>query len=316
MRAVRLADQPMVMRVDGRGDLIDFVGCHVADLKPLIADHGLVLLRGFDVLDGNGLDRVMTLLFGRSMDYLFRSTPRTAVGGRVFTATEYPNNHAIPMHSELSYHRDWPRYLIFGCVQPAARGGQTPIADLGAVTQRLGNQRVARFAERQVLYVRNYGHNVDLPWQTVFQTDDRGEVERYCATYGITCEWREDGLRTRHIAQGVVSPIKGGAPVWFNQAHLFHLSALPEEVREALVELFGHDSLPRHAFYGDGEPIADLEIAAINDAFDAERFSFDWQAGDALLVDNMRFAHGRMPYEGKRRVLVAMASPFSEAAAV
>jgi alpha-ketoglutarate-dependent taurine dioxygenase len=249
------------------------------------------------------------------MDYLFRSTPRTAVGGRVFTATEYPRNHALPMHSELSYHRDWPIHLIFGCVQAAEQGGETPVADLRSVTRRLGAQRVARFADRKVMYVRNYGHSVDLPWEVVFQTDDRSEVERYCRSYGIEWEWLDEGrLRTRHVSQGVATRVGDDHAVWFNQAHLFHVSALPEDVREALVELFGEQELPRHAYFGDGEPIADEEIAAVNAAFDAERIYFQWRPGDALLVDNMRFAHGRMPFEGARRVLVAMASPFSEAA--
>jgi len=315
MQIVRLDDRSLIPVVEAKGELAEFAATRATEIKAVMAEHGVLLLRGFNVLDGGGLGDVMTALFGRSMDYLFRSTPRTAVGGRVFTATEYPRNHAIPMHSELSYHRDWPMHLIFGCVQAAEQGGETPIADLRAVTRRLGAERVARFAERRVLYVRNYGHNVDLPWQVVFQTDDQSEVERYCKGYGIDWEWLGEGqLRTRHVSQGVATRPGDHEPVWFNQAHLFHVSALPEDVREALIELFGEDGLPRHAYYGDGERIADDEIAAVNAAFDAERVYFHWQPGDALLVDNMRFAHGRMPYEGKRRVLVAMASPFSETA--
>ena len=32
-----------------------------------------------------------------------------------------------------------------------------------------------------------------------------------------------------------------------------------------------------------------------------------WQAGDLMLVDNVRTAHGREEFEGPREVLVAMA---------
>ena len=33
-----------------------------------------------------------------------------------------------------------------------------------------------------------------------------------------------------------------------------------------------------------------------------------WQAGDLMLVDNVRTAHGRERFEGPREVLVAMAT--------
>jgi alpha-ketoglutarate-dependent taurine dioxygenase len=32
----------------------------------------------------------------------------------------------------------------------------------------------------------------------------------------------------------------------------------------------------------------------------------DWQVGDVLLIDNVAVAHGRRPFTGDRRILVAM----------
>ena len=34
-----------------------------------------------------------------------------------------------------------------------------------------------------------------------------------------------------------------------------------------------------------------------------------WQAGDLLLVDNVRTAHSREPYEGPREMLAGLAEP-------
>ena len=34
-----------------------------------------------------------------------------------------------------------------------------------------------------------------------------------------------------------------------------------------------------------------------------------WQAGDLMLVDNIRTAHSGEPYEGPREILVGMAEP-------
>jgi alpha-ketoglutarate-dependent taurine dioxygenase len=33
----------------------------------------------------------------------------------------------------------------------------------------------------------------------------------------------------------------------------------------------------------------------------------NWRVGDVLILDNMRFAHGRAPFTGRRRLHVAMA---------
>ncbi|CAL9395764.1 hypothetical protein SUDANB6_01355 [Streptomyces sp. enrichment culture] len=32
----------------------------------------------------------------------------------------------------------------------------------------------------------------------------------------------------------------------------------------------------------------------------------DWREGDILVIDNVLTAHGRRPFEGTRRILVAM----------
>ena len=33
---------------------------------------------------------------------------------------------------------------------------------------------------------------------------------------------------------------------------------------------------------------------------------FDWQRGDVVMLDNMLAAHARDPFEGERRIVVAM----------
>ncbi len=45
----------------------------------------------------------------------------------------------------------------------------------------------------------------------------------------------------------------------------------------------------------------------INEVYEANTAREPWQAGDLMLVDNVRTAHGREHFEGPREVLVAMA---------
>ncbi|MBT0772977.1 TauD/TfdA family dioxygenase [Kineosporia sp. J2-2] len=269
--------------------------------------NGAVLLRGFRPLDSEGLSALASAMSGELLDYTNRSTPRTRVSGRVFTSTEYPADQTIPMHNEMSYADSWPDTLFFASVVPAAEGGETPLADSSRVYDRIPAETRGRFERDGVMYVRNFGSGLDLSWQEAFQTQDRSELEAYCKEHGIQTEWMDDDrLRTRHVVQASVISHRTGRKVWFNQAHLFHVSSLPSHVEHELRESFSEDELPRNALYGDGTPLAADDLGAIRSAYAAEEVATRWQAGDVMIVDNEQFAHGRRPYAGARSLLVAM----------
>lgn len=281
-------------------------------LQALLTRAGGVLFRGFGATEAEFADVVGVLC--EPLPYVYRSTPRTEVGERIYTATEYPAAREIPMHCENAYQRDWPLRLFFFCDRTARRGGETPLADVARVTDALDPALVYRFARKRVMYVRNYRPGLDLPWQTVFQTDERSEVERYCVAHDIAWEWLEgDVLRTRQVCDALATHPVTGRQLWFNQAHLFHVSSLPAPVRDAMLAVYPSDELPRHALFGDGSPIDEADLEGVRAAFAAHTVTFPWHTGDVLILDNMAFAHGRRPFEGERRVLVAMGDAFSRA---
>ncbi|MEO6919219.1 MAG: TauD/TfdA family dioxygenase [Collimonas sp.] len=250
--------------------------------------------------------------------YEYASTPRSQVEGAVYTSTEYPPHRSIPLHNEQSYTREWPLRIWFHCVLAARSGGATPIADSRAVYRGLSPALVERFARRELLYVRNFGQGLDLPWEQTFGSDDPRVVERYCAARGIDCTWRdgEDGellLRTRERCQAVARHPRTGDMVWFNQLNLFHLSALDEDMQETLIDAVGLENVPRNVYYGDGEAIEAEALAEIRSVLDQQRIVFPWLSGDVLMLDNMLTAHARDPFEGPRKVVVAMAQSYSEA---
>lgn len=73
-----------------------------------------------------------------------------------------------------------------------------------------------------------------------------------------------------------------------------------------MLSLFGEQRLPRNVYYGDGTSIEDSVIAEINEVYHQAETSFPWQQGDILMLDNMLAAHGRYPYVGQRKIVVAM----------
>ncbi|KQU66153.1 MULTISPECIES: TauD/TfdA family dioxygenase [unclassified Rhizobacter] len=288
--------------------LLDAVAALRGDIDALLARIGGVLLRGFEVPDVDTF-RAFAASFGHPLlAYEFGSTPRSAVGGGVYTSTEYPAHQHIPLHNEQAYTREWPMKIWFHCVTAAPEGGETPIADSRAIWRQMPDAIRRRFAPG-VLYVRNYGE-FDVPWQQVFNTDRRDEVEAWCTRSGVRFEWKPDGnLRTTQRCQATAVHPRSGETVWFNQAHLFHVSNLPPEVRESLEELLGADQMPRTACFADGSAIPDAMLDEVRAVLQAQTVSFRWQPGDVLMLDNMLAAHARAPFKGPRKVVVAMAEP-------
>jgi alpha-ketoglutarate-dependent taurine dioxygenase len=281
-----------------------------AGVEQALATQGAVLFRGFPVGGASDFQRFIQQLTPSLLDYDFGSTPRSRLHDRIYTSTEYPAHQSIPLHNEQSYTTEWPLKLWFHCERPAEQGGSTPLADSGEVLRLIPARIRERFVAKRVMYLRNYGTGLDVPWQQVFGTGDRAAVERYCRNGGIACEWNAEGeLRTRQVCQAVAAHPRTGELVWFNQAHLFHISSLPPAARQALTAAFADDELPRHALYGDGSPIEESVLDEIRSVYRRLTVEFSWQRGDVLLVDNMKVAHGRTPYQGARKVLVAMAEP-------
>src|SRR5258708_3637801 len=250
---------------DSVTDLASYLESRREHIDLMLGDAGAVLFRGFPVRTAEDFQVAVRTSSPELLSYTYRSSPRTREIAGVYTSTEYPSAEEIPMHNENSYAHAWPLRIWFYCPQPATAGGATPIADSRSVARRLDPALVKRFADLGVMYVRNYRKGVDLPWQEVFQTDDKAEVQRFCDEAHITCEWRGEELRTRQVCQGVTTHPRTGAVAWFNQAHLFHPTALREKVRKTLFDLFGQEGLPRYACYGDASPIADEDLAAIRD---------------------------------------------------
>jgi alpha-ketoglutarate-dependent taurine dioxygenase len=273
-----------------------------------LLEHGAILFRDFNIEEISQFEQFARAISGELLDYRERAAPRKEVGARVYTSTEFPPDQSIPLHHEMSYSHNWPAKIWFFCAQPAQQGGSTPIADDREVFELIDQKIKERFMEKKVMYVRNYGEGLDLSWQEAFQTDDRSVVEEYCRNAQTQFEWRDGNrLRTRQIRQVTVKHPKTGEIVWFNHAHMFHISNLTAEVRDALLSEFKDDEIPRNAFYGDGSPIESSVLDEIRSVYRRSAVIFPWRQRDILMLDNFLASHGREPFVGPRKILVAMA---------
>jgi hypothetical protein len=288
--------------------LPDWTRAHRAQLDSLMVRHKALLFRGFCVDTVNDFQAFLAALGANLLEYSERSTPRSTVQDRVYTSTEYPKSDEIPMHNENSYSLVWPRRIGFCCLLPAVEGGATPIADSRMVYEGIDASIRQSFVDKKVMYVRNYGLGVDLTWQDAFQTEEREKVEKYCRDFELAYEWFDDGagLHTEQVRPAALRFLPTGETVWFNQAHLFHISSLPPALRLALCDVFPPHRLPRNSCYGDGSPIDETALDEIRRVYKDAQLLIEWTRGDVLLLDNLFYAHGRLPFKGDRKVVVAM----------
>lgn len=271
-----------------------------------IQKNGAILFRGFNIDSSEKFEQVIETFSAKPLlSYEFRSTPRKSVGRNVYTSTEYPSDQYIPIHSEFSYTRHWPSHIYFCCLKAATYKGYTPIADNREVYALIPKDIREEFEAKGVRYLRNYG-DMDLSVEEVFGSIDKQQVENICEKYGILFQWKGDHLNTWQDCQATTEHPGSGEKLWFNQAHLFHVSSRGEEIMEALISEFGMNSLPRHATFSDGGEIPLAYLDVIRDCYKKSSIEFPWQEGDVLILDNMLIGHGRSDFEGDRKVIVGM----------
>ncbi|MEH2065254.1 MAG: TauD/TfdA family dioxygenase [Nostoc sp.] len=281
-------------------------------IKSYLLKHGGILFRNFHLLDLVEFEKFIQTVSGELSEYVDRSSPRSAIQGKIYTSTDYPADQSIFLHSENSYAASWPLKIFFHCVTPAQQGGETPIADTRRLLEQINPKISDRFIEKGVMYVRNFGDGFGLPWQTVFQTTNPVEVEEFCRSNNIEFEWKQGNrLRTRTHRQAVAIHPKTNETVWFNHATFFHVTTLDAKIRTALLAEFSEEDLPHNTYYGDGSPIELGVLNAIRTIYQQETVIFPWQTGDILMLDNMLTAHGRQPFIGTRKVAVGMSEVFS-----
>jgi alpha-ketoglutarate-dependent taurine dioxygenase len=303
------AGQPRLLRAEAAGEAARWAGEHRDALRAFVAEQGALLVRGLglrDAVEAGAVFRQLGSLMNETEGFATRR--RYAPG--VYSSSKWPPNQPMCMNHELSYALEPPSLMLFACLEAPTSGGATPVADAAAVLEDLPAELVERFERAGWLLIRNYHEDIGASFAESFGTDDRRAVEQYCRAHGIAFEWQGNGsLRTEQRRSAVVRHPVTGRRCWFNQIAFLNGWTLAPEVREYLVDLYGEDALPFNTRFGDGDPIGPDVIQLINEVYDRHTVRERWEAGDLLLVDNVRTAHAKEAFEGPREIVVGLADP-------
>ncbi len=268
--------------------------------------HGAILYRGFNLKTPDDFEKTVTAIYPNLFGG-YGDLPREGVSDKIYKSTPYPANQAILFHNESSHLPRWPLKQFFFCVTASETGGETPLLDCREIAKALDPAVFQRFADKGLMYVRNFCEDIDVSWQDFFKTKDKKEVEKICQEGGMTCEWvKGRTLRIKQAARAVSRHPVTKEIVFFNQVQLHHPYCLDPATRKSLVALFKEEGLPRNVYYGDGSKIEDSTMEQLGKLYWERCKSFPWQSGDLIMLDNMLISHARKPFTGARKIVVAM----------
>lgn len=280
-----------------------------SELQKKILLHGAILFR-FGIRSLDEFLSICKIFKPNLQTYKGGNSPRTFIKQNAYTSTEYPSELEIIQHQELSYTHSPPETLFFYCEHPPHSGGETPITDCRTLLKELDESLKNKFKNKRIKYIQNLpeGLGFGRSWKQTFETDDKSVVEQILEESGATYHWNnDDSLHWTQIRDGITTHPLTKESIWFNQADQWHLSQFDQATQEAIVEVFG-DPLcyPLHALWEDNTEFDIEDFQKIRTLFNKLNVKNPWEKGDVLILDNFLVSHGRMPFEGERKVYVAM----------
>ena len=235
---------PLITARQGASDfysLLNYLSNHQHELKSNLANHGAILIRGYQVKTPDQFQQVGFRIFPHLQNQYPGGAPRQKIAEYVWTASELPSYLPISGHTELSYSpSDRPAYILFFCSQAAASGGETPVIDMKSILSDLPEQLQHKCSHNRLVtklfWVSKQKRLLDVrlwewpwfscakSWKAVFNTEDRGLVEVKCRAAGRQTEWLTNGeLIVSCPMQTISSHPSTKEIVWTGWFPRFHL---------------------------------------------------------------------------------------------
>jgi alpha-ketoglutarate-dependent taurine dioxygenase len=301
-------DKPPLLQLSGVRDPLGWVTEYREALRAAVIEYGSILVRGLGLHDATEIAAIFRQLTTGLMIEREAFASRQIYSNGVYSSSTWPANMPMCMHHELSYRFEFPGMMLFACLCAPGDGGATAIADSPTILSALPARLVKRFEQEGWLLTRSYNDEIGASIVESFGTEDRRAIESYCRANKIDFEWQPDGgLHTRQRRCAIVYHPITGQRCWFNQIAFLNEWTLNSEVREYLIDMYDADGLPFNTRFGNGDPIDEDTVQLLNQVYANHTVREPWQAGDLMLIDNIRTAHSREPFEGPREILVAMA---------
>lgn len=334
---------PLIIEPNGSGtskqELLQWLKGEKESFTEKFYKHGAVLFRGFDMDTPNDFEDLAVQVDPRLEHSYYGTSPRNMVPGTkyVFTASELPGYYPIMQHCEMTYVKHPPVSIFFYCHVEPDYGGESPICNFRKVYAELNPKIRDEFDKKGVITVRNYSSIENASrfnlfelkkWNEIFNTTDKAEVEKQCREQEIEFEWLDGGnLRLLHRTPAAITHPVTKEKTWFNHLQVFHPHGADVEYSyihghqhraktfiwknflAVMVKIKSLTTQPMdqsmNVLFGDGTPIPDSYVEHVEEVIWKNIVILPWKKNDVMALDNFSTAHGRLPYEGKREILVS-----------
>ncbi len=295
---------------------IEWVAGAQGELRQRTIDDGALLLRNSGLTTQSEFLAAIKQFSPRLDGYLGGMSPRTSLGGGVYTSTELSSSLEIPLHIEGSYLPQIPRFVLFLCTLAPSGEGRTPIGDMSGLEDVLPESFVEKARAYGIEYQANLhaGSGMGKSWQATFETGERGRAEEHLSSLDCGYEWLPDGcLRVSYRAEAFHRHEPSGKNIWVAQIATWHPYALGENIYRKLQRAYPEPrAFPKMVFFGNGEPINEDDVHVLMEQTRQRETKFEWRTEDLLILDNHRVAHGRERFAGERSIWVAMTTPLEQ----
>lgn len=230
----------------------------------------------------------------------------------------YPPDLYLLPNNEIQYQRSFPKRIVFYCHSKADVGGRTFVHS----AKRVYDYILAKGQPGIVLLNKLKMHGLSIEtgfldqnnpfkqnnyfqsWQERFDTLSRDEAIRKCLSLTNEydeCWWQTDRL-TEIETHTLMTKITIPAFI-YHEDDGNHYMRFPRIALDGPMPINGYRRFP----LGNGEELHDQEKNILLEAYLATREGCAWNIGDFILLDNIRYAHSRESFEGKRDVVLSMA---------
>lgn len=308
----------------GVGETLKFLEAKAREgfFRKLLKNHGTVVLRCGRKLDPETLSKYIAAIGVNSGDQLFEqngsTAKRTEVTEILSTANEGPSSIRIHQHNEFSRFVRYPTKLFFACAEYAAEGGETPLVHGGEFFQRI-NEKAPDFIRE----LSQRGLYMEQIWPLMSDSNTNWAY-KFCFGRKIDPndnDFEHQKLQAKQLAEEIASPYCEFTP---ENDLLIRQYTKPIRVYEGDGESFPcfFNSLStfyaytkykvaeyrktKSICYNDGGEIPAKYLDLVLETSLDLAYPHHWEEGDIAIVDNYMVSHGRLAWEGVRRILVSM----------